>query len=341
MRNKKNLKKRLITGIFLLLLLLTTITIVGLSIGKNKKKSSSDEIQNQEVQQDLSLVRENESDSLNANSSYTSHTIDSYYDDDAIPHAPTYTSTEAYYNYSANSDGTKTCTITAIAPNNWWGGHGGFYEAGSQTNKCITIPTTLGGYTVTRIASNVTPWRDYKESDGCGRRFRLYSVTYIKLPSTLMYISDNCFAETNAFNTGTKYDLSECDNLVYIGASAFGAEGYKGEVIGLPKNPTKLQTIGANAFKNNIINVYIENNETTVPQVKTIGANAFSGCSGLKKFDLQNNRVLTSIGANAFLNCTNLGSIVVPQSVTSVGNYAFKGCTTLGTSQINNQVFSN
>ena len=340
MRNIKNFKKKLFTGILLLLLLITTITIVGLSIGKNKKQIDIDsqEINEQEVQQDLSLVCENDSD----DDSYTSHTIDSYYDDEAIPHAPTFTCTTAGYWYSANNDipGTNTCTITAIAPNKSGAGHGGFYETGAEYNKCIEIPTSLGGYVVTRITGNVTPWRDYKESDGCGRRYRIYNVSYIKLPSTLMYINDNAFAETNAFNTGTKYDLSACTNLVSIGANAFGADGYKGEVIGLPKSSEKLTSIGANAFKNNIINVYIENNEMTLPKLTTIGANAFLNCNGLKKFDLQSNRVLTSIGESAFQNCTNLGSIVIPASCTTVGNYAFKGCSTLGSSQINNAILS-
>ena len=195
MRNNKNINKKLFTGLLFLLLLITVVTIVGLNINKNKKNKGIESAQEQEVQQDLSLVCENENDSDDDNS-YTSHTIDSYYDDEAIPHAPTYTITGCYYSYSNNSDGTNTITITAIGPNKSSATHGGFKEVYSEQNKCLQIPTTLDGKTVTRIGTNVIPWKDYYCSDGCGDRYRLYNILYIKFPSTLMYINDNAFSET-------------------------------------------------------------------------------------------------------------------------------------------------
>ena len=39
--------------------------------------------------------------------------------------------------------------------------------------------------------------------------------------------------------------------------------------------------------------------------------------------------LVTIIGPNAFYRCTNLGNIVIPDSVTSIGRVAFYGCTSL------------
>nr|MCR5564705.1 leucine-rich repeat domain-containing protein [Gammaproteobacteria bacterium] len=341
MRNNKNINKKLFTGLLLLLLLITTITIVGLSINKNKKNKGIELAQEQEVQQDLSLVYENENDSDDDNS-YTSHTIDATYDDDVIPHAPTYTADSNRWDYTTNNDGTNTITLTKILP------RGTGDSTVHEYHKKIVIPSTIGGYTVTRIGSNIVTydWSSY----WYGTYYHyLHDVDYIQFPSTLLRIENNAFWDTrtdysnlNTFNTNTKYDLSRCENLVYIGSNAFGSDDTKkGEVIGLPKNPSKLTEIGAGAFRNTIKNVYVENNETTCPALISVGNEAFKNCNGLKKFDLQtNNNKLTTIGESAFENCVNLGSIVIPRSCTNVGAYAFKGCSTLGSSQINNPVLS-
>ena len=55
--------------------------------------------------------------------------------------------------------------------------------------------------------------------------------------------------------------------------------------------------------------------------VKSIGENAFLGCSGIKSFMIPNN--VTSIGNNAFTGCTGLSSIIIPNSIISIGSSAF------------------
>jgi hypothetical protein len=66
----------------------------------------------------------------------------------------------------------------------------------------------------------------------------------------------------------------------------------------------------------------------TIPAgVTSIGASAFSGCTGLTNVTIPAG--VTSIGVNAFYGCTGLTGMTIPSSVTSIGNYAFYGCTGL------------
>ncbi|MCI9031642.1 MAG: leucine-rich repeat protein [Clostridia bacterium] len=66
----------------------------------------------------------------------------------------------------------------------------------------------------------------------------------------------------------------------------------------------------------------------TIPDgIKTIGANAFKGCTNLKNLSLPD--TVKSIGPSAFKYCKALESITVPQKVTSLGTEAFAECTSL------------
>ena len=66
---------------------------------------------------------------------------------------------------------------------------------------------------------------------------------------------------------------------------------------------------------------------------ETIGANAFSGCSGLKTVTFTATSQVASIGEYAFNGCNNsqFTTITIPESVTSIGSRAFLGCTNLKT----------
>ena len=79
----------------------------------------------------------------------------------------------------------------------------------------------------------------------------------------------------------------------------------------------------------------------TIPNsVTSIGALAFSGCTGLTSITIPDS--VTSIGSSAFSGCIGLTSITIPNSVTSIGDLAFSSCTGLTSINVapNNHNFS-
>lgn len=72
------------------------------------------------------------------------------------------------------------------------------------------------------------------------------------------------------------------------------------------------------------------------PNVTSIGAEAFRGCSRMANIVLPEN--LISIGARAFQNCFALVDIVIPDSVTSVGERAFQNCRGLESIKISDNM---
>lgn len=63
------------------------------------------------------------------------------------------------------------------------------------------------------------------------------------------------------------------------------------------------------------------------PDVTTITASAFSGCTVLTEITIPD--TVTNIGNSAFATCSNLTSITIPESVTSIGSNTFAGCSSL------------
>lgn len=64
--------------------------------------------------------------------------------------------------------------------------------------------------------------------------------------------------------------------------------------------------------------------------VTSIGASAFSGCSGMTSIEIPNS--VKSIGGSAFQDCNGLTSVTIPSSVTSIGIGAFYEC--MGLSEV-------
>ena len=66
--------------------------------------------------------------------------------------------------------------------------------------------------------------------------------------------------------------------------------------------------------------------------VKSIGDDAFRGCTGLTSVTFSEN--VKNIGAAAFWGCTGLKSVVIPDAVTELGVYAFAECKGLSSVSI-------
>lgn len=97
------------------------------------------------------------------------------------------------------------------------------------------------------------------------------------------------------------------EGITTIGTKAFFFNAYYSyKTMKCIELPSTLETIEANAFSANI-----DNNM----ELSTI---VFSEPSNLK-----------TIGQNAFLGCSKLENIVIPEGVTKVDSYAFQGCTGL------------
>jgi len=72
----------------------------------------------------------------------------------------------------------------------------------------------------------------------------------------------------------------------------------------------------------------------SLPSVKTIGASAFEGDTGLKTVDLPD---LQTIGASSFKGCTSLETVNLP-TITEVPDHAFEGCVKLTDASLNKAI---
>ena len=100
------------------------------------------------------------------------------------------------------------------------------------------------------------------------------------------------------------------------------------------ENCDGLKSIGTNAFYGctGIKDIIIP------ASVTEIGFGAFQNCASLETVSFGN--AITTIPKQLFYNCESLKSVVVPDSVESLGDRCFSGCTSLAEMEIPNSVTS-
>lgn len=175
------------------------------------------------------------------------------------------------------------------------------------TNEKIIIPETIDNIPVFAIAA---------------KAFAETSVTYVKLPASLMTLASNAF---NECDTLTRIDVADANPYF---SSVNGVVYSKDRTIlkvfpaGRGGNftiPSSVTSVANYAF----YRCYLLENINMYNTVTSIGERAFSFCWNLRSVRLSDN--LETIGALAFSHCDDLTKIYLPKSIKSIGTDAFLG----------------
>ena len=171
----------------------------------------------------------------------------------------------------------------------------------------ITIPssvTSIGEYAFrgcTGLTSVTFGENSQLTSIGEYAFYGCTGLTSVIIPPSVTSIGDYAF-----YGCSNITSVNIPDNVTSIGNSAFAGCG----------SLERITVAVENAVYHSVGNCLIE----------TATGRLILGC---KNSVIPTDGSVTGIGANAFSGCTGLTSITIPSSVTSIGNYAFAGCSSL------------
>lgn len=251
----------------------------------------------------------------------------------SLPDGVTTIGQKAFYNCSSMTELSLPDHVTSI-------GKDAFYNCRNLTE--ITIPERLttiadntfqncSGLTELTIPAGITRIGSYA-LNGCSSlgkvTFSGYSCTFgqsvFSDPAPAIY----CIRGSNAdsWATGNEYQVS------YLDKPQQEYSGTDGNIQWTLTQNGVLTISGNGAMRNYSAQDYAPWGTAVTKAVIekgviSIGAYAFSGCSGLTEITIPNS--VTGIQSYAFSGCSNLTEITIPMSVTNIGNYAFSGCSSL------------
>jgi len=186
--------------------------------------------------------------------------------------------------------------------------------------------TVIGGsayYGITTLTSITFP--DSIEEIGWAAFSGCIGLKSVVLPEGVVRIGDFAFAGCSSMAY-----VSLPSSVVFIGDQAFSGCSAMQSFCVETTNPSFKSVDGLLLTKDGTVLLAGVNGSVMVPDgVKSIGACAFDGCSGLESVAIPIG--VTSIGDNAFRDCSGLQSIAIPDGMKSIGRAALSGCTGLTT----------
>ena len=160
-------------------------------------------------------------------------------------------------------------------------------------------------------------------------------MTTLQLGDSLKHIGDNAFHNCNALK---KVYIPA--SVTQIDVGAFSYTTALDTIVVAPANPVYNSNGDCNAIILTADNTLIAGCRSTVipATVKSIGYNAFEGCSGLQTVTLPDG--LLYVGGYAFYNCTALHSVNFPNSIQTAECNIFTNCPSLTTPIYNDKIFA-
>lgn len=211
--------------------------------------------------------------------------------------------------------------------------------------KEVTATVTFAGNVELRQPEEGEKYTSIAKSVFSGNQ----DITYVKLPAGIQTIAAEAFKgctalkgiylpagvnniENSAFENCTAMtQISLPKSVVSLGDGAFRGDTKLYMVNMKDADYSELKTIGANAFAGcSVLSQFCSHSAFALPvKLESIGEGAFQNCKAIKKLDFTANKKLTTIGAHVFSGCTGLTDLMPGKTLTAIPEGAFAGCIKL------------
>ena len=178
------------------------------------------------------------------------------------------------------------------------------------------------------VVTNGSYFREWSQTGPYFIEFRQQDASgHVKIPEVIEIVGGPypekyivAGIERSAFENHNK--VTSIDIPASVGTFGIGRRAFKGTGITEIKIPDFMEVIPSGL----LIETKIK--KIFIPQwIKIIGADAFSGCTGLTSIVIPSN--VTRVGSGAFSQCTGLTSVTIAKGVTSIGSRTFARCNNI------------